>query len=122
MQKNGTEQLKVYRRTRSMLKIRCTPTEVEQTGYSQLTESEKTEFHIPAIPNMARNCVKENSLENVSPDLVQMTVPTSDTYPQASAASFDSKLEEREDITDTSAPALPALEIAKEPGTYTPGS
>ena len=52
MQENGTEQLKVYRRTRSMLKIRCTPTEVEQTGYrnSQLTESEKVEFHTPAIP------------------------------------------------------------------------
>ena len=52
MQKNGTEQPKVYRRTRSMLKIRCTPTEVEQTGYrnSQSTESEKAEFHTPAIP------------------------------------------------------------------------
>ena len=87
MQENGTEQAKVYRRTRSMLKIRCTPTEVEQTVYrnSQLTETEKAEFHTPAIPNMARNCVEENSLENVSPDLVQLTVPISDTYPQASA-------------------------------------
>ena len=105
-----------------MLKIRCTPKEVEQTGYrnSQLTETEEAEFYTPAIPNMARNCVEENSLENVSPDLVQMTVPTSDTYPQASAASFDSKSEEREEIKDT--PALPALEMAKESGTYTPGS
>ena len=102
MQENGTEQPKVYRRTRSMLKIRCTPTEVEQTRYrnSQSTESEKAEFHTPAIPNMARNCVKENSLENISQDLVQMTVPTPDTYPQASAASFDSKSEEREEIAD----------------------
>ena len=99
MQENGTEQPKVYRRTRSMLKIRCTPTEVEQTGCrnSKLTESEKAAFHTPAIPNTARNYIKENSLENVSPDLVQPTVPTSDTYPQASAASFDSKSEERED-------------------------
>ena len=58
MQENGTEQPKVYRRTRTMLKIRCTPTEVEQTGYrnSQSTESEKAEFHTPAIPNMTRNC------------------------------------------------------------------
>ena len=121
MQESGTEQPKVYRRTRSMLKIRCTPTEVEQTGYrnSQSTETEKAEFHTPAIPNMARNCVEENSLENVSPDLVQMTVPTLDTYPQASAASFDSKSEEREEITDTPAPTL---EMAEEPGTYTPGS
>ena len=124
MQKNGTEQPKVYRRTRSMLKIRCTLTEVEQTRYrnSQLTESEKAEFHTPAIPNTARNCVEENSLENVSQDLVQLTVPTSDTYPQASAASFDSKTEEREEITDVPTPALPALEMAEEPGTYTPGS
>ena len=76
IQENGTEQLKVYRRTRSMLKIRCTPTEVEQTGYrnSQLIETEKAEFHTPAISNMARNCIEENSLENISPDLVQLTV------------------------------------------------
>ena len=128
MQENCTEQPKVNRRTRSMLKIRCTPKEVEQTGYRnrQSTESEKAEFHTPAIPNKIRNCVEENSLENISSDLVQMTVPTSDTYPQASAASFDSKSEEREEIADVSAPALaptpPALEMAKKPGTYTPGS
>ena len=48
-----------------------------------------------------------------------MTLPTPDTYPQASAASFDSKSEERGEIADTSAPAL---EMAKEQGTYTPGS
>ena len=120
MQENGTEQPKVYRRTRSMLKIRSTPTEAKQTEYmnSQSTEPEKAEFHTPAIPNMVRGCVKENSLENVSPDPVQMTLPTSDTYPQASA-SFDSKSEDREEITDTSALAL---EIPKEQGTYTPGS
>ena len=47
-----------------------------------------------------------------------MTLPRSDTYPQASA-SFDSKSEDREEIADTSAPAL---EIPKEQGTYTPGS
>ena len=102
-----------------MLKIRCTPTEVKQTGHrnSQSTESEKAEFHTPAIPNMVRNCVEENSLENVSSDLVQPTVPTPDT--QAST-SFDPKSEEREEITDT--PALPTLKMAEEPGTYTPGS
>ena len=33
MQENGTEQPKVYRQTRSMLKIRSTPTEAEQTWY-----------------------------------------------------------------------------------------
>ena len=124
MQENGTEQPKVYRRTRSMPKIRCTLTEVEQTGYrnSQLKETEKDEFHTPAIPNTVRNHIEENSLENVSQDLVQLTVPTPDTYPQASTASFDSKSQEREEITDLPTPALPALEMAEELGTYTPGS
>ena len=119
MQENGTEQPKVYRRTRSMLKIRSTPTEAKHTGYrnSQLTEPEKAEFHTPAIPNMVRDCVQENSLENISPDPVQTTLLTSDTYPQVSA-SFDSKSEDREEITDTSAP----LEMPEEQGTYSPGS
>ena len=82
-----------------MLKIKSTPTEVEQTRYmnSQSTEPEKAEFHTPAIPNTVRDCVQENSLENISPDPVQMTFPTSDTYPQASA-SFDSKSEDRKKL------------------------
>ena len=83
MQENGTEQPKVYRRTRSMLKIRSTPIEAEQTGYmnDQSTESEKVKFHTPAIPKMVRDCVKENSLENISPDPVQSTLPRLDTHP-----------------------------------------
>ena len=119
MQENSTEQQKVYRRTRSMLKIRSTPTEAKQTWHmnSQSTEPEKAEFHTPAIPNMVRDCVKENSLENISPNHVQMTLPTLDTHPEAS--SFDSKSEDREEIADTSAPALKTPE---EQGTYTPGS
>ena len=40
MQENGTDQPKVYRRTRSMLKIRSTPTEAEQTGYSNSQSTE----------------------------------------------------------------------------------
>ena len=101
-----------------MLKIRSTPTEAEQTGHmnSQSTEPEKAEFHTPAIPNTVRDCVKENSLENISPDPVQSTLPTLDTHPEAS--SFDSKSEDREEITGTSAP----LEIPKEQCTHTPGS
>ena len=124
MQENGPEQPKVYRRTRSMLKIRCTPTEVEQTGHRnrQLTESEKAEFHTPAIPNMTRNYVEDNSAENISQDLVQLTANTPDT--QASA-SFDFESEEREEITDVPALALtpaPALETNEEQSTHTPGS
>ena len=116
MQENGMEQPKVYRRTRTMLKIRCTPTEVKQTGYrnSQSTESEKAEFHTPAIPNTTRNCVEHNSAEKISQDLVQST--TLDT--QASA-SFDFESEEREEIADVPAPALERIE---EQSTHTPGS
>ena len=83
MQENGTEQPKVYRHTRTMLKIRSTQTEAEQTGYmnSQLTEPEEAESHTPAIPNTVRDCVRENSLENISPDPVQSTLPRLDTLP-----------------------------------------
>ena len=100
MQENGTEQPKVYRRTRSMLKIRSTSTEAKQTGYrnSQLTEPEKAKFYTPAIPNMVRDCVKENSLENVSPYPVQLTLPRLDTGPQAH---FDSISEDREEIAES---------------------
>ena len=122
MQENGTDQPKVYRRTRTRLKIRCTSTDVRQTRHrnSESTESEKAEFHTPAIPDMTRNCVEHNSAENISQDLVQLT--TLDT--QASA-SFDFKSEEREEITDVPAPALtpaPALERIEEQNTHTPGS
>ena len=66
-----------------MLKIRSTPIEAKQTGYmnDQSTESEKAKFHTPAIPNMVRDCVKENSLEKVSPDPVQLTLSRLDTHP-----------------------------------------
>ena len=80
-----------------MLKIRSTSTEAKQTGYmnNQSTESEKAKFHTPAIPNMVRDYVKENSLENISPDPVQSTLPRLDTHPQAP---FDSKSEDKEEI------------------------
>ena len=119
MQEKGTDQPKVYRRTRTMLKIRCTPTDVEQTRHrSQSTESEKAEFHTPAIPNTTRNCVKHNSVENISQDLIQPT--TSDTE---ASASFDFKSEEREEIADVPSPTpAPALERIEEQSTHTPGS
>ena len=71
---------------------------------------------------MTRNCVENNSAENISQDLVQLTVTTPDT--QASA-SFDFESEERKEITDVPAPAptpAPALERIKEQSTHTPGS
>ena len=68
---------------------------------------------------MARNYVEYNSAENISQDLVQLTVTTLDT------ASFDFESEEGEKIANLPAPALtpaPALETVKEQSTHTPGS
>ena len=77
---NGTEQRKVYRHTRTMLKIRSTPTDVKQTEHMKdwLTETRKSGSNIPAIPNMLRDSVHQNTLENVSPDPVQLTLPRLD--------------------------------------------
>ena len=103
-----------------MLKIRSTPTEAEQTGYmnSQSTEPEKAESHTPAIPNMVRDCVKEISLESISPDPVQSTLPRLNTLPRAP---FDSKSEDKEEIAEplcTDGTAL--LEIPEEHEGSTP--
>ena len=116
MQKNGTDQPKVYRRTRTMLKIRCTDFRQTRHSNSQLTESEKAESHTPAIPNMTRNCVEHNSVENISQDLVQLN-----TLDTEASASFNFKSEEREEIADVPAPA-PALERIEEQSSHTPGS
>ena len=121
MQENGTEQPKVYRCTRAMLKSRSTPIDVKRTGHMKdyPTEIRKSESRIPAIPNMVRDSVHENSPENVSPDPVQSTLPRLD-LPQAP---FDSKSEDREEIaeslcTDGTAP----LETPEENTPYTPWS
>ena len=126
MQENGTDQPKVYRRTRTMLKIRCTNVRETRHTYSQLTESEKAKFQTPAVLNETRNCVQHNSAENVSQDLVHLTKLDTEA-----SASFDFESEEREEITEiadvpaptpahTSAPA-PALERVEEQS-HTPGS
>ena len=99
-----------------MLKIRCTNVRETRHSYSQSTESEKAEFYTPAIPNDTRNYVKQNSAENVSQDLVHLT--KSDTE---ASASFDSKSEEREEITETADVPAPALERVEEKS-HTPGS
>ena len=80
MQENGTKQPKVYRGTRTMLKIRSTPTDVERTGHMKdyPTEIRKSKSRIPAILNMIRDSVHENFPENVSPDPVQLTLPRLD--------------------------------------------
>ena len=52
MQENGAEQPIVYRHTRTMLKIRSTPTDAEQKSQMRewMPETEDAKFHIPAIP------------------------------------------------------------------------
>ena len=108
MQENGTDQPKVYRRTRTMLKIRCTDVRETMHTYSQSTELEKAKFQTPATSNEARNYVEHNSVENISQDLVHLTKVNTD------ASDFES--EEREEITkiaDLPAPA-PALERVEE--------
>ena len=118
MQENGTDQPKVYRRTRTMLKIRCTNVRQTRHSYSQSTESEKAEFQTPAIPNVTRNCVEHNSAENISQDFVNLNKSDIEA-----SASFDFKSGEREEITEIAdVPALtPALERFKEQS-HTPGS
>ena len=58
MQENGTEQPKLYRCTRTMLKIRSTPTEGEQSAQmkERTTESRSVESNTPAIPYGIRDC------------------------------------------------------------------
>ena len=115
MQENGTDQPGVYRRTRSMLKIRCTDVQQTRYNYSQLTEIGKAKFQTPFTYNDERNFVECNSVKKISDDLVHLT--KSDT----ASASILSELEEREENTaDVSAPA-PTLETVEEQ-TYTPGS
>ena len=113
---------KVYRRTRTMLKIRCTDIRQTRHNYSQSTELEKAKFQTTATPNAARNCVEHNSTEKVSQDLVHLT--KSDT---SASASFDFESEERQEIAEiadvpapTPAPA-PALEKVEEQS-HTSGS
>ena len=112
MQENDTDQPRVYRRTRTMLKIRCTIVRQTRHNYSQSTESEKAKFQTPS--NEASNYVKHNSVEIISQDLVHLT--KSDT----ASASLISDSEEREEITEVPAPA-PTLETVKEQS-HTPGS
>ena len=117
MQENGTDQPKVYRRTRTMLKIRCTNVRETRHNYSQSTESEKAKFQTSATSNAARNFVEPNSAENISQDLVHPT--------KADTEASDFESEEREEIAETAdvpAPTpAPALERVEEQS-HTPGS
>ena len=100
MQENGTDQPKMYKRTRSILKIRCT--DVQQPGYgtSQLTENQKAKFQTLYIPNEERNHVEYNSVNKIPSNLVHQTKL------HTSSVSDSIFSEEREEIVeDVPAPA-----------------
>ena len=80
VQENGAEQPKVYRCTRTMLKIRSTPTDGKQKAQMRewSTETDNAEFHIPAIPCGNRNHMVENSQEHSSPSGLALPLPTLD--------------------------------------------
>ena len=73
MQENCAAQPKVYRHTRTMLKIRSTPTEGEQIAQMKewTTETRSIESNIPAIPYGTTDCVTENSQRYASSSTVQ---------------------------------------------------
>ena len=121
MQENCTEQPKVYRHTRTMLKIRSTPTEGEWTGQMRewMAESRQSESNIPANPNRVRDSVHRNSQENAPSKPVQSPLPRLDH----SRAAFDS--EEREETVESLCTDETALETPETKGQntlYTPGA
>ena len=73
MQENGAEQPRVYRHTRTILKVRSTPTDGEFKAQTRewSTETENAEFHIPAIPYGNRNVAVENSQGHSLPNSLQ---------------------------------------------------
>ena len=79
MQENSAEQPRVYRHTRTMLKIRSTSMDGEQKAQMRewSTETENAEFHIQAIPGN-RNVMVENSQEHSSPSGLAPPLPTLD--------------------------------------------
>ena len=121
MQENSSDQPKVYRRTRSMLKIRCTDVRHPTPEYSHLTENQKAKFHSPYISNEERNLVRHNSVNKIPSDLVTQTKLST-----ASGVSDDSVFSEGKEEIAEDAPAeepapAPTLETVKE-RPHTPGT
>ena len=80
MQENSAQQPKVYRHTRSFLKIRSTPTDGETKAQMKewMPEKENAEFHILAIPNGNRNLMVKNSQDRSSSSDLALLLPTLD--------------------------------------------
>ena len=124
MQKNGSDEPKVYRRTRSMLKIRCTDVRNPTPEYNHLTESQKAKFHSPYILNEEKNLVRHNSVNKIPSDLVTQTKSSTASV---SDSVFSERKEENTEITEDvpaeePAPApAPTLETVQE-RPHTPGT
>ena len=126
MQENGDDQPKLYRWTRSMLKIRCTEVWKPSMEYSQLTENHKAKFHSPYTLNEERNYVRRDSVNEISSDLA---IQTKSNTASVSDSVFSEGKEENADIAEevpAEAPApapatAPTLETVEE-RPHTPGS
>ena len=95
MQENDAEQPKVYRDTRTMLKIRSIPTEGKQTAQMKewTTEARSIESKIPVIPYGTRDYVIENSQRYTSSNTVQLPLPSLD-LPDSENLSENSQIAE----------------------------
>ena len=121
MQENGTDQPKVYRRTRSMLKIRCTDIRQTRHDYSQLTENEKAKFQTPFIYSDDRTL--SSTILSRKYQMILSTRQKSHTSSVSDSILSEEREEIAEDIpapADVPAPA-PTLETVEEQQPYTPG-
>ena len=87
-----------------------------------MTESRKSESNIPAIPNMTRDSVHENSQENTSSDPVQSPLPKLDLPQAAFDFDFSEDREETAELLCTDEPPLETPETNGQNTLYTPGS
>ena len=96
MQENGAEQPKVYRCTRTMLRIRSTPTNGKQKAQMRewSTETENIKSHVPAIPYGNRDCTIKNSQRHSSSNNVHPPLPTLDLPESENLEKFSENREE----------------------------
>ena len=104
-----------------MLKIRCTEVRKPRLEYSQPTEMHKAKFPFSLTYNEERNCVRHNSVNEISRNLV---IQTKSNTASVSDSVFSEGKEENADIAEeapaeapTPAPApatAPTLETVKE--------
>ena len=122
MQENGAEQPKVYRHTRTMLKIRSTPTDGEQKAQMRewSTETQNVESHVPAIPYGNRDSVIENSQRHSSSNNVQPPLPTLHLPESENLENFSENREESQ-IAEPLCTNGNTLENAPD-ATYAPGT